>query len=67
MRIEHIIDSDTKAKLGVSNESKGNVVTKRRKRKKRKQERLSERDIKELMGQYQPTYTRGKGGAIRRK
>lgn len=30
-------------------------------------EKLSTKDIKELMGQYQPTYRRSKGGAIRQK
>lgn len=66
MKIEHIIDSDTKAKLGVLNKGKGKSHSNGKKRNKRYSERLNERDIKELMGQYQPTYKR-KNGAIRRK
>ena len=34
---------------------------------KRKPERLSEYDLRELMGQNRPTYSRGKGGAYRQK
>ncbi len=66
MRIEQLIDSDTKAKLGVSSESKGKHQPSKKKRKKRYSESLSERDIKELMGQYQPTYKR-KNGAYRQR
>ncbi|RHW38712.1 hypothetical protein D1B33_07515 [Lysinibacillus yapensis] len=66
MRIEHIVDSDTKARLGVSVKDKGNVHPKTNKPKKRKQERLSERDWLEIMGTNRDTYTR-KNGAIRRK
>ncbi|WP_025950446.1 hypothetical protein [Geobacillus thermocatenulatus] len=42
-----------------------------RNRKERKQkrdkERLTEREIKELMGTYRPIYRRGKGGAFRQR
>lgn len=33
----------------------------------KKQEKLSKKDIEELMGLNKPTYKRGKGGAIRNK
>ncbi|MGE8207824.1 hypothetical protein ACQKP0_25490 [Heyndrickxia sp. NPDC080065] len=39
----------------------------RRKSRKRKNEALSEDEIKDLMGMNMPTYRRGKGGAIRRR
>ncbi|MEK4713458.1 hypothetical protein [Sporosarcina sp. FSL K6-5500] len=34
---------------------------------KRAKERLSDRDLRELMGTNRDTYKRGKGGAIRKK
>jgi len=37
------------------------------KRLKRDIEKLSRKDIEELMGMNKPTYKRGKGGAIRRR
>jgi hypothetical protein len=40
---------------------------KRVKKKKSPKERLSERDLKELMGINRPVYRRAKGGAIRQK
>ncbi|MEC1373397.1 hypothetical protein P9D39_03605 [Heyndrickxia oleronia] len=39
----------------------------RQRNSKRKSERLSESEIKDLMGVNMATYKRGKGGAIRRK
>lgn len=39
----------------------------RRKNNKQKSERLSDSEIKELMGMNRDTYRRGKGGAIRRR
>lgn len=33
--------------------------------RKRKSEHLSEREIKDLMGYYEPVYKRGRGGAWR--
>ncbi|MEK3955324.1 hypothetical protein [Psychrobacillus sp. FSL K6-1464] len=35
--------------------------------RKKVKEQLSSRDLKELMGCSQPTYTRGKGGAFRQR
>lgn len=67
MRIEDRLNKKTREQLN---------KIRRRKRKKKlpininplhSKENFSERDIKELMGQYEPTYKRGKGGAIRRK
>lgn len=66
MRIEHIIDSYTKDKLGVSEVDKGKVHPRRNEPRKRKQKPLSEREIKELMGCNRQTYRRV-NGAIRRK
>lgn len=41
---------------------------KRRKKKPKKaSETFSRREIEELMGMRQPTYSRGRGGAIRQK
>ncbi|KGR74885.1 hypothetical protein [Ureibacillus sinduriensis] len=66
MRIEHIIDSETKARLRVSEVSKGKVHPRRNKPRKRNQKPLSERELKELMGVHRDTYTR-RNGAVRRK
>ncbi|BAD74805.1 MULTISPECIES: hypothetical protein [Geobacillus] len=38
-----------------------------RKERKRNKERLTEREIKELMGVCRPVYRRGKGGAFRQR
>ncbi|AWO73897.1 hypothetical protein C1N76_04465 [Geobacillus thermoleovorans] len=38
-----------------------------RKERKRNKERLTEREINELMGTYRPIYRRGKGGAFRQR
>jgi hypothetical protein len=40
---------------------------KKPKEKKQKQERLSERDIRELMGMNKAIYRRGPGGAFRQR
>ena len=66
MRIEHILDSDTKAKLGVLSQDKGKVHPKKKNVSRAKYERLSEQDIKELMGVNRDTYKRV-NGKIRRK
>jgi cytochrome c553 len=56
--------------------NKKNNVLKEQKKKKRKKkafrpkqykEKLSDRDLQELMGIYRPTYSRGRGGAYRQK
>lgn len=64
MRIEERIPAEIKKRLGYNNDS-------RRKKKKRckykHHEQLSEREVKYLMGQYMPTYKRGRGGAIRQR
>lgn len=66
MRIEHILDSEIKAKLGVLSQGKGKVHPKKKNVSRAKNERLSERDIKELMGVNRDTYKRV-NGKIRRK
>ncbi|MFC0188220.1 hypothetical protein ACFFJY_07990 [Fictibacillus aquaticus] len=35
--------------------------------KKKVENELTERDLKELMGMNRPTYTRGRGGAMKQK
>ncbi|MBD8028161.1 hypothetical protein H9636_16050 [Ureibacillus sp. Re31] len=66
MRIEHILDSDAKAKLGVLSQGKGKVHPEKKNVSRAKYERLSEQDIKELMGVNRQTYRRV-NGKIRRK
>jgi len=66
MRIEHIIDNDIKARLGVSESKQTKSHPKKKRAQKHKQKPLSEREIKELMGMHRDTYKR-KNGAIRRK
>ena len=65
MRIKERVPESIKQKLGYNNDSK-------RKRKKNHHKRnqhdgLTEREIKYLMGQYMPTYKRGRGGVIRQR
>ncbi|AJO24797.1 hypothetical protein AB434_1356 [Heyndrickxia coagulans] len=43
----------------------GKKKKRRQKAEKGKSERLSEREIKDLMGYYEPVFKRGKGGAWR--
>jgi len=38
-----------------------------KKKRKRKTEKLSQNDIKGLMGMDRPTYRRGKGGSIKQR
>jgi hypothetical protein len=59
-------------KNGLEKWSKSNNIQlpqskRKRKPKQKKKENLSRQDIQELMGMNRPIYTRGKGGAIRRK
>ena len=61
MRIEHLISDDVKKKLGFMQKRNKNQKLKRNK------EKLSQRDIEDLMGINRDIYTRGKGGALRRK
>ncbi|BDH62124.1 hypothetical protein MTP04_22540 [Lysinibacillus sp. PLM2] len=57
MRIEHIITDEVKRQLNYQSKHE---------EPKRQQEKLSEYELKELMGQYQPTYKR-KNGAYRQR
>ena len=59
MRIEHFVSDEVKKTLGYK--SKPN------KKKRKNKEKLSQRDIEDLMGINRDIYVRGKGGAMRRK
>jgi hypothetical protein len=61
MKIEQLIDDEIKEQLSY----KAKPVKKRQ--QKRNKEKLSQRDIEDLMGINRDIYTRGKGGALRRK
>ena len=61
MKIEHILDSDTKARLGVSEVDKGKVHPRRNKHRKRKQKPLSERELRELMDSDKRGFKRHRG------
>jgi hypothetical protein len=61
MKIEQLIDDEIKKQLSY----KTKPVKKRQ--QKRNKEKLSQRDIEDLMGINRDIYTRGKGGAMRRK
>lgn len=60
MRIEHFVSDEVKKKLGYK--SKRN----KKRKPKRYKEKLSQRDIEDLMGINRDIYVR-KGGALRRK
>lgn len=64
MRIEERVPIEIKRKLGYNNDSQRK---KKKCRKKHYHEQLSEREVKYLMGQYMPTYKRGRGGALRQR
>jgi len=66
MRIEHIIDSDTKARLGVLGNRRTKSHPKPKNDSKSNQKPLSEREIKELMGCNRQTYKRV-NGKVKRK
>lgn len=66
MRIEHIIDSETKARLGVLEDKRTKSHPKKKNVSKANQKPLSERELRELMGCNRQTYRRV-NGAIRRK
>ena len=61
MKIEQLIDDEVKKQLNY----KAKPVKKRQ--QNRNKEILSQRDIEDLMGINRDIYTRGKGGALRRK
>lgn len=60
MRIEHFVSDEVKKKLGYK--SKRN----KKRKPKRYKEKLTQRDIEDLMGINRDIYVR-KGGALRRK
>lgn len=61
MRIEHIVDDKTKRKLGYSDKGKGKVHSDGKKRNKSKSERLSERDLADLMDTNKRGFKRVRG------
>ncbi|BDH62321.1 hypothetical protein MTP04_24510 [Lysinibacillus sp. PLM2] len=61
MKIYDHLDSNTKVKLGYSDKGKGKVHSDDKTRNKHNSERLSERDLKELMGTNRQTYRRVNG------
>lgn len=68
MRIEDLISPEIKQKLNYHNQPKQRRRRRKRNNHNRKQqEHLSEYQIKHLMGQFDPTYRRGKGGAYRQR
>lgn len=62
MRIEHLVDDEVKKKLGYKMKP-----AKRKHKPRRYKEKLSQRDIEDLMGINRDIYVRGKGGAMRRR
>lgn len=60
MKIEHLVSDEVKEKLNYK------VKTTKKRRQKRNKEKLSQREIEELMGINRDIYVR-KGGAMRRK
>lgn len=63
MKIENLVNTEIKRKLGYNNDSR----LKKKRCKKKHHEQLTRQDIEELMGANRPTYKRGKGGAIRQR
>lgn len=55
------------ARLGLLQTRRREITIKSGKPKGKKEERLTDRDFKELMGVHRPTYRRGKGGAFRQR
>jgi len=61
MQIHDHLDDKTKRKLGYSDKGKGKVHSNKKKRNKGNSERLTRRDIEELMGTNRQTYRRVNG------
>lgn len=61
MRIEHIIDSDTKARLGVLEGKRIKSNPKKKNVSKGKQKPLSERELRELMDSNKRGFKRHRG------
>lgn len=55
------------ARLGLLQTRRREIVQKSSKAKGKQEERLTDRDFRELMGVHRPTYGRGKGGAFRQR
>lgn len=67
MKIIDRLDEEAVAKLNDLKMSNSKGHQKYKRRNKNKQERLTRRDIEELMDINRPTYKRGKGGVIRQR
>lgn len=65
MKLSDHLDKNTKSRLNNIKDNKKSRY--RNKRCKKTKEKFSERDIRELMGEFKDTYKRSRGGAIRRK
>jgi len=66
MKLSDWIDNNTRGKLrNLSSKSKPD--DKKQTTNSRCKEKLTDKDLVELMGQNRQTYKRGKGGAVRRK
>lgn len=61
MRIYERIDKQTRTKLNDLKNGNRKGRPKSKTRNRRNKERLTERDIKELMGQYEPTFRKHRG------
>lgn len=66
MRVYDLISPEVKQKLNYNNQPKQRRNRKKNNHKRKQQEQLSEYQIKHLMGQYRPTYTRVRG-AVRQR
>ncbi|HLN89025.1 MAG TPA: hypothetical protein VK253_03065 [Candidatus Binatia bacterium] len=51
----------------LSGDTKKAIYNKTKKRRKKKKEKLSFKDIENLMGVHRDRYERGRGGALKRK
>jgi hypothetical protein len=65
MKLSDHLDNNTKTKLTNLTDKK-KPSSKKRKRQKPK-ENLTDRDFRELMGEFKDTYKRSRGGAMRRR
>lgn len=55
------------ARLGLSQPRRREITMKSSEASDKPKERLSDREWRELMGEYRPTYGRKKGGAFRQR
>ncbi len=65
MKLFDHLDNNTKSKLNNLKDTK--KPRQNNKKPKRPKENLTNRDVRELMGEFKDVYKRGRGGAIRMK